>query len=248
MSSTRPDVGEAAQPAQQPGPALRAGQVADRSRTARPARRGGRASAAGSPGVRRRQPRLAGRRDLRDELQALEHPGREHRPDHRRERREVPVRRSHSASASESGGSSGPSRADPRRDRPELGPCRRRRHRRRPSPHRARSRSPAARPARTARARPRRPRASPSAGGHEVGVGPRARARPARRRPPRRGARPCRPGASPRSSPSSRHARLAPQPIRIRRSALRRFSCSMIASISAAVRSTSPVSLTTTWS
>ena len=36
------------------------------------------------------------------------------------------------------------------------------------------------------------------------------------------------------------------QVIRIRRSALRRFSCSMMASISAAVRSTSPVSLTTT--
>ena len=81
---------ERAQPTEQAGATLRRREVADRSRPPRQlveeVQLHGR-----QPGLRRGQPRLAGRRHLGHELEALEHARREHRADHRRERREIVV-------------------------------------------------------------------------------------------------------------------------------------------------------------
>ena len=233
-----PVVGQGAQPPQEPGAALGcrelphgpgpSGELVDEVELHAVQAR-----------VLEREPRLPRRRHLDDELEALQHPGREHRPDGRRERREVsvgdPGRQLQRQRAAAADRRSAPSR------RSASAPRRRRRSHPAPRP----PRSPGARPARTGRARPRRSRSRRAPPGRRTctSVAP---GRRGRRRPPRPASapRPAHPGA-PASTP--RQPRPA-QVIRIRRSPLRRFSCAMIASISAAVRPTSPVSLTTTWS
>ena len=189
--------------------------------------------------VRLAQARLPRGRHLGDQLEPLEHARREHRADHRRQRREVPVgdqggeaereRRQERAVAPDPGG-----------DRADLAPLGRGRGT--GADHDA-DRLAAALAERDEHGLAGLDRAE--RGRRRVGVGP--------------GPGPGRGvdrdldqhvAVVPFDGQLERggHGPLPAQVIRIRRSPLRRFSCATIASISAAVRSTSPVSLVTTWS
>ena len=234
-------VGECAEAPQQGGPTLGAREVADG--TGPPGQLVEQVDLGrGQPRIVEAHPRLAGRRHLRHELQPLEHPRRQHRADHDGQRGQVP-RGQLRGKRQREGRQQRPVGADPGGDRPDgvAG----RRLPRVPPPRRPRCRSPGDPRGRTAPAPPRRAR-GPRDRGARGRCRCAARVRPGRPRPPRPGGRRAARARARRDPGRAWAAPRSPQPTRIRRSALRRFSCSMIASISAAVRSTSPVSFTTT--
>ncbi len=230
-------VGQRAEPAQEARPALGRRELADGARAARELVQQVQLDAV-QPRVIEAEAGLTGRRHLGDQLEALEHARREHRPDHRRERREVAVgevrgeperqRWQERAVAPHPGGDRLQLRAVDGRTRPDHDP----------------DRLPAAPAERHEDGLPHLDLADGRRNGIGVGAWARARGRVDRHLDERRVA-----VRRTRELEHRGHARCDPaQMIRIRRSPLRRFSCAMIASISAAVRSISPVSFTTTWS
>ncbi len=116
-------VGERAEAAQEPRPPVGRRQVAHGARPP-----GELVEQVDVRGVERvtAERRLAGRRDLRHQLQALEHARREHRPDHHRQRREVAVGE-HAGEGQRERRQERPVAADPRRDVAQLAAGRRRR-------------------------------------------------------------------------------------------------------------------------
>ena len=231
-------VGERPQPPQERRATLGRGQVAHGTRT--PGELVEQVQLHGRQvGIRLTQTRLPGRRHLGDQLQPLEHARRQHRPDHRRQRREIPV---------------GDEGSEAERERRQEGAI---------AAHASGNRSDLA-----ALGRGRRPGTNDDADRLAAALAERHEDGLAGLKGTERGRGQVRVG--PRTGPGRRvdrdldqhvvvvatdgqlqrggHGRRPAQMIRIRRSPRRRFSCATIAWISAAVRSISPVSLTTTWS